>query len=56
MYGYCMPDQQTCFGYLDRKQASCEFDDGGPAVFDGFLQGVFSWTNIVYECRIMKIL
>ena len=25
MYGYCMPDQQTCFGYLDRKQA-CEFE------------------------------
>ena len=40
-----MPDQQTCFGYLDRKQASCEFDDGGPAVCDGVLQGIFSWDN-----------
>jgi len=40
-----LPDQQTCFGYLDRKQASCEFDDGGPAVCDGVLQGIFSWDN-----------
>ena len=56
MYGYCMPDQQTCFGYLDRKQASCEFDDDSPAVCDGVLQGVFRWTNQVYERRIIKIL
>ena len=40
-----MPDQHTCFGYLDRKQAFCKFDDGGPAVCDGVLQGIFSWEN-----------
>ena len=40
-----MLDHQICFGYLDGKQDSCEFDDGGPAVCDGELQGIFSWDN-----------
>ena len=40
-----MLDHQTCFGYLDGKQNSCEFDDGGPAVCDGELHGIFSWDN-----------
>ena len=43
-------DLQICFDFTDRSEESFKMGEGGPAVCDGKLHGIFSWNNKKSAC------